>query len=173
MNWNFLMTLDLLKLTWHQIKAVELSISFPKFPKSSNSEFGAKSYRRFTEERSMTGLWPARSVSTCKSSQEHSVSVFCKQKWPDAVVSPVGDNLMRRVSKIGLWMFSVRFFAATCTSGPVDDLRVRSIEGCESMQELTIGATTCASGHSWPVHPVSSQNDYFVSNRHFFIGAYK
>jgi hypothetical protein len=40
-----------------------------KCPRSSNSEFRAKSYSRFSAERSVTGRWwPMRPVSTCESS---------------------------------------------------------------------------------------------------------
>jgi hypothetical protein len=48
-NWNCLMILHLLKLTRHQLKAV--FISFPKSPRSSKSEFGAKYYAENTKAR--------------------------------------------------------------------------------------------------------------------------
>jgi hypothetical protein len=50
-NWNCLMILHLLKLTQHQLKVVELFISFLKSPRSSKSEFGAKYYAENTKAR--------------------------------------------------------------------------------------------------------------------------
>ena len=46
------MILDQLKLISHQLRVVELFISFPKSPRSSKSEIGAKSYVQNTS----TGL---------------------------------------------------------------------------------------------------------------------
>jgi len=43
------MILDLLKFTWHQLKVVELFISFLKNPSLSKSEFGAKCYAQNTK----------------------------------------------------------------------------------------------------------------------------
>jgi hypothetical protein len=39
---------------------VALCISFPKYPRSSKSDFGAKSYSRFSDEHSVTELWIGR-----------------------------------------------------------------------------------------------------------------
>ena len=39
---------------------VALCISFPKYPRSSKSDFGAKSYGRFSGEHSVTGRWTGR-----------------------------------------------------------------------------------------------------------------
>jgi hypothetical protein len=45
-------------VTWFSVHmgCVALWVSFPKCPRSSKSEFGSKSYRRFTEEWSVTRL---------------------------------------------------------------------------------------------------------------------
>ena len=43
-----------------QVGCVSLLVSFPKCPRSSNSEFGAKSYNCFSIERSVTGLYDLR-----------------------------------------------------------------------------------------------------------------
>ena len=42
------------------VGCVALWVSFPKCPRSSKSEFGAKSYSRFSAERSMTRLYDLR-----------------------------------------------------------------------------------------------------------------
>jgi hypothetical protein len=83
-----------LGLSFH-MGCVALWVSFPKCPRSSKSEFGAKSYHHFTEEWSVTGLVigrvrsaPARPVSAsgqCFSRAK--VTGHCYESgqwWPDA-----------------------------------------------------------------------------------------
>jgi hypothetical protein len=88
---------------------VSLWVSFPKCPRSSKSEFGVKSYRRFTEEWSVTGLVigrvrsaPGRPVSASGQCFSHAkVTERCcesGQWWPDA--SGRIDNLLEPLSSL-------------------------------------------------------------------------
>ena len=72
------------------VGCVALWVSFPKYPRSSNSEFGAKSYSHFSVERSVTKLYDLRVWSA--PSSPVSVSFLCRsdrmlgesgQWWPD------------------------------------------------------------------------------------------
>jgi hypothetical protein len=49
LNWKCFIKSNLLKLTWLQLWDVDIFISFPKSPRSSKSEFGAKSYAHNTK----------------------------------------------------------------------------------------------------------------------------
>ena len=86
---------------------VALWVSFPKYPRSSKSEFGAKSYSHFSAERSVIGRWRKkwsdagvqRPVSTCKSGHSvQSVFLVCPEatgRWE----SPVSDDRTRPVAE--------------------------------------------------------------------------
>ena len=58
------------------VRCVALCIRFRKCPRSSKLEFGAKSYSRFSVERSMTGLCDLRVRSTPASPVRESGQCF-------------------------------------------------------------------------------------------------
>ena len=106
MNWNCLMILDLLKLTWHQLKAIELFIIFPKSPRSPKSKFRAKSYAQ-NMEVCLCWKW-----SVGRSDAPIFGPTLSEPKW---TVAPYSPTLMVQRSPDGPTLLEVQRLVSTVT----------------------------------------------------------
>jgi hypothetical protein len=82
------------------VGCVALYISFPKYPRSSKSKFGAKKYGHFSGDSQWPDDGPDAGLDAQVQSQvESPVSVIFTLERPDAGVSLVSDDRTRPVSK--------------------------------------------------------------------------